>query len=227
MSVPDIEIGRYALRTFRVDYLRHELQAVTRGPHHWKGGTCVAKCVKPYEMLIPVGPHEPPHKDCTCGIYGTLTLSSLAQFGKYMNELVTVMAAEGKTIIGDVGLRTSAARIVAYWSPIRGIRKICEKQFPGATNFTDLSNMLTYYSLSYGDPWISFVSLPKKPRINPLVSSVLWCIWCLAFVLWDVEIGVEKILVHQYLWAMIEAFNALLMGVLFWLNYRRLRARLG
>ncbi len=139
--VPDIEVARYALRTFVTYPVGDRLRSVVKRGHHWHDGTCVAQCLKGKD-------HEAPAEGCSCGIYGTLSLQALErQFDSEAARLVTVIAAEGRTIIGDTGLRTSAARVVAYWSPSRTIRKSCKKQFRGSEDFTDLNAMLTAYKL--------------------------------------------------------------------------------
>ena len=160
-DVPDIEIARCALRTFNCVDIRHcdledeladaleeglqDNQAVSfsgriltgmyRSGGQWLTGACVARCEKG---------HKAPDEECGCGIYGALSLSLLTASYPQASRLVTVIAAEGKTVIGDLGLRTEASRVVAYWcSPdARVERHQCAKQFLGAKEFADLAMMV-------------------------------------------------------------------------------------
>ncbi len=152
---PDIEIARYGLRTFEIN--DGELASMAIVGSHWQGGTCEAKCFRnsmQYGFVSDItNPrHKSPDEGCTCGIYATVTLQSLQEQYMAATKLVTVIAAEGKTIIGDRGMRTSAARIVAYWSPSRRIRKVCKKQCVGAKHFKDLDEMLVAYNLPRDNP---------------------------------------------------------------------------
>jgi hypothetical protein len=142
----DIEVGRYALRTFKVDFKRRELRSLTQGRHgpsEWAGGLCVAKCH--------YYGHQPPDPTCTCGVYGAVSLGGLKQFGVFARSLVAVFAAEGDTLLGDCGLRTAYARVVAYWAPSRGVQRICAKQCGGAKRYNKLDDMLAAYDLPRGD----------------------------------------------------------------------------
>lgn len=106
--LPDIEVGRYALRTFRVD--KQRLKSLFQ-EHYWDGGTAVAECLNKSKTC-----ESSPSLNCMCGIYGTLTIEHLfKEYGQYARDCVAVFAAEGTTILGTKGLRTAAARIVAYW----------------------------------------------------------------------------------------------------------------
>ncbi len=145
-EVGDVEIARYALRTFVVD--RGHLTSVAKkgkGAGHWQNGTCEAICVAGRD-------HKAPAELCTCGIYGTLNLADLRRQFASAKELVTVMAAEGTTIIGDTGLKTAFARIVAYWTPNKHIRKVCAKECEGAKYFGNIDEMLAAYNLPHGPP---------------------------------------------------------------------------
>lgn len=107
--LPDIEVGRYALRTFKLrdGKLGSLFQSFT-----WDDGTAIATCLGKGKG----GKHEAPAENCHCGLYGTLTLEHLeSQYRSQALNCVAVMAAEGVTYLGDKGLRTAAARIVAYW----------------------------------------------------------------------------------------------------------------
>lgn len=148
----DIEVARYGLRTFVVKGGR--LKSLYKDIY-WDEGVMEAKCLRGPEALWlffqnDVDPsHRAPDKNCTCGIYATLTLEHLrAQYFMEAERSVAVIAAEGPTIIGDQGLRTSAARIVAYWTPVRGVRRAygqaCGKD---AQYFRKMDQMLETYGL--------------------------------------------------------------------------------
>lgn len=108
----DIEVGRHALRTFKIDTHKLRLKSLFQ-EHFWDGGTAVAEC-----RSKGMSCKSSPSLNCMCGIYGTLTIDQLfKEYGQYARNCVAVFAAEGTTIIGTKGLRTAAARIVAYWCP--------------------------------------------------------------------------------------------------------------
>lgn len=130
----DLEVGRFAVRTFRMDSWRgipESLCSVQLGTGHWNGGFCVASCLA--ELMVqgytgyhgyPRGPyfgfeipeHPVPDLRCTCGIYGALSLEALdRQYDRWSTDFTAVIAAEGRTIIGTRGLRTERARVVAYY----------------------------------------------------------------------------------------------------------------
>lgn len=160
MSAPEastddpIEIGRYGVRTFRVT--AHRIEPISI--HHfgrrpsmanpWDGGVCVAQC--------PKRGHTAPADHCSCGIYACTDLESLRfQAPVPANRVVAVIAAEGPTVIGDRGFRTSAARIVAYWCspahPDTAERMRCHT--PDQTReFTDLEDMLNAYRIRATTP---------------------------------------------------------------------------
>jgi hypothetical protein len=149
----DIAIGVYALRTFKIT--KGQLTSVTVSGHHWKDGVCEAECM---QAAGQDPTHEAPVEGCSCGIYGTYSLAALRrQFGE-TGRIVTVIAAEGRTVTGDTGLRTAAARIVAYWigeprigqPPGSGwarLDNICAEQCPGARRYYDVDLMAKIYGL--------------------------------------------------------------------------------
>ncbi|MGV7585854.1 hypothetical protein PJN38_24390 [Mycobacterium kansasii] len=191
--IPDIEIGRYALRTFNVDREARTLRSLMVPGDHWAGGTCVAQCLRSemaWGLLRPPEaverqqrPHETPSDgDCGCGIYGCLNVASLVrQYGLQAERLIAVIAAEGATIIGDTGLRTSAARVVAYWTPDRDVRKICAETCCGAEYYADLKGMLSAYKFrpaahsllpSYRGSWVEAL-LIRWSRITDRIGALL------------------------------------------------------
>lgn len=161
-EIPDIEVARYALRTFNVKD-RRLMPVAMPVEDAWKGGVCQAECVpNPWTMTVsalaswvvvtgddvaaPDPNHAAPAEGCHCGIYGCLTIDRLVkQYPLQCMEIVAVIAVEGNTIIGEIGLRTQAARIVAYWSPKRKVRKICADTCDGAIGFAKLDDMLAAY----------------------------------------------------------------------------------
>lgn len=176
----EIEVARYALRTFRpvstamerdntmlggllacrgllesflgIPYVEPpviELASVGVPGSHWARGECVAACLGLFAlwgvMNTPVLAHPAPQEDCHCGLYGTLTLQSLqVQYPQYAARIVTVIAAEGQTIIGDTGLRTERARVVAYWCQ-DDLSVVAARQFVDAMRFPCVGDMLEAY----------------------------------------------------------------------------------
>lgn len=134
MTTPDIEVGRLGLRTFSYSVIDETLGSLFfRKEGDWMEGTAVSRCdiierrtqlrgqgwnvwTGPDSVPLTVPAHQDgPYMDCRCGIYAATNLYDLyAQYTQTMN-LVTVVAVEGKTIIGDTGMRSTAARVIAYW----------------------------------------------------------------------------------------------------------------
>ena len=156
-----IEVGRYALRTFHLSYMIGTLGPMGYGRGNqgcWQDGTCTAKCLrKEYgytrheakgdcRLPAPLW-HRPPHRACTCGIYGSLDLRSLQrQYRMQADDITAVIAAEGATLIGTVGLRTQYARVVGYranWP----YGSYAQKQFVDAEEFGTDEELLEAFHL--------------------------------------------------------------------------------
>ena len=177
----DIEVGRYGLRTFRIDRRHRVLLPITAGgagaitgmpdaTRQWQGGVCVARCRNHPEHLAPVA-------DCTCGIYATTDLLSLhEQYPLLARNVVAVIAAEGPTMIGDRGMRTSAARVVAYWVSshprLQVAREVLAAQCHDAAIYTDLDSLLADYHLrSTPPPDVTAGAASTPGRINKLLAA--------------------------------------------------------
>jgi hypothetical protein len=165
--VSDLEVARYALRTFRPVANEEErdnggwsffkpqpteLASVSAPGPNWLDGTCTAQCKIDTAMTAwrddpPGPPHQAPHEDCHCGVYGALTLERLQyQYSHYTQTNIAVIAAEGQTLIGTRGLRTQYARVVAYWC-LPQLQEIAAKQFADAKHYTDTGHMLNDYHI--------------------------------------------------------------------------------
>lgn len=155
----DLEVARYGLRTFRVR-TRGEMRSQQWGLRsvvkstYWTDGVMEAKCMADARAFLwslheNEEEHVIPDKNCSCGIYATTSLDSLmAQYPAYaLSGGVAVIAAEGPTIIGELGMRTTAARIVAYWCPDKKKRKVYEEVCQDARHFRNMSDMLEAYNL--------------------------------------------------------------------------------
>jgi hypothetical protein len=153
--LPDIEIGRYALRTFNV-YHGGKLRSLYN-PVYWEGGTMIAECRKNgWDAIIHLPGVPSPVEGCSCGLYGTLTFEQLAkEYPEYASIGFAVIAAEGTTFVGTKGLRTAAARIVAYWLPdptetfsyAAGLaREAFGKLGEDVTRYTTIREMLAAYN---------------------------------------------------------------------------------
>lgn len=108
---PDVVIGRYGLRTFRVSADGYLLPATDtpRGlDDTWREGTCIAACGQGHD-------HQPPQIDCTCGLYSLDCLADLREQYPTAAYLVAVVALEGRAIEGERGTRAEAARVVGFW----------------------------------------------------------------------------------------------------------------
>lgn len=142
----DVEVGIYALRTFKI-YPRNQLGSIVQSVGHWHDGVCVARCTINHDP-----DHQPPAERCSCGIYAFFGVEELmSQYGDCARHIVAVIAAEGLTTIGTKGLKTAAARVVAYWCDTGERAAVCEKCCPGARRFYDRDVMARVYGLN-GEP---------------------------------------------------------------------------
>lgn len=167
----DLQVGRLALRTFRMwaPQGKDERFLAPMGMlnDHWADGTCTARCLKAtmaggkngvyettYGDTYYDNKHEAPDMGCNCGVYGSLTYDSLRrQYHSHMDGIITVMAAEGRTIIGTRGLRTQFARIISYYPIDPACGKLAKVQFAEAEVHYDLFDMLEahgFQSPTYG-----------------------------------------------------------------------------
>jgi hypothetical protein len=149
----DIEVNRYALRTFSIrDGKLASIVVHGSGSGHWENGVCIAECILT-AVTDTDEPHEAPAVGCHCGVYGTLSLAALFdQYSQYASRIVAVIETEGTTYIGSVGLRTAAARVVAYWvadldDSAREVA-VCAAQCPDARQFYSLDLMARLYGLA-------------------------------------------------------------------------------
>ncbi len=123
----------------------------------WEDGTCRAVCHKGSRagwrggrlVTLTNEVHDAPHEGCDCGIYGSLSYADLLyQFRSNASIMVAVIAAEGTTIIGDRGLRTQFARVVAYWTDDDPFHRIVSAaQFKDAKVFETPLDMVEAYGL--------------------------------------------------------------------------------
>lgn len=189
------EVARYGLRTFAIDLDAARITPLLaprvatgtavgyRGlavdPGAWTDGACVAVCAAGFD-------HDVPDPDCGCGIYATTNLLGLhQQYPSYAHTLVAVIAAEDTTIIGAAGMRTEAARVVAYWlNPHTPEEKtaVVTAALPDARRFDDCDAMATAYRLPFTPPpsethtpltGFGMTVPPGGWRLGPCVSSGL------------------------------------------------------
>ena len=173
-DMPDIEVGRYALRTFRL--WGHRLDSLFHDTS-WNEGKAIASCFFPVTLMDSSLDHkEVPEERCRCGLYGTLTLDQLVEEYPFRaGQSIAVFAAEGTTYIGSKGLRTAAGRVVAYWTRPNDIyadnvyRDVC----PDAIKFDDVHVMLKAYRFPESEvEWPApEVSLP--PSWKELIAMTL------------------------------------------------------
>lgn len=164
----DVEVGRHAVRTFKVT--EEGLYGVAVTGKTWNKGVCEARCTPPpLRIMYGMEPqtHRSPARGCECGVYGSLTVQNLFyQFPNCSKKLITVIAAEGRTVIGPKGLRTERARVVAYWTPKRAVLKVCETELPEAMFYLDLSEMLKDYQFPAFD-----LSAPRRYTSFPSAAD--------------------------------------------------------
>lgn len=169
METDDIEVARYGLRTFNTQ--AGVLGSVAITGCHWEDGVIEAKCMKgdtirmamwgDEEQLVPIT-HKAPHKHCSCGAYATVTLQSLvSQYAAKAQYNIAVVAAEGPTIIGSRGMRTSAARVVAYWTPdtregkfAKAVyERVCGSEVPHYTDVREMLKAFNFEKYEHPLPW--------------------------------------------------------------------------
>ena len=94
------------------------------------------------------GAHEPPHRECTCGLYamyrpGSATVS--------LGAANAVVAARGRCVLGDRGFRAAAARVEAVALPssvllspraARRARRALAQTYPDTRVYTSTRRML-------------------------------------------------------------------------------------
>jgi hypothetical protein len=175
-EVVALEYGRCALRTFTYNLDYENFGSVSAYGNHWARGSCTARClagsVSYYPFISPQRDHDAPNEHCSCGVYGTLTLEHLV--GQYPHEataVVAVIAAEGQTIIGDLGLQTARATVVAYWLAHQtppwtwleyraldiphqydGLPVVAARQFKDGRHFLRMEDMLREYGFPIPKP---------------------------------------------------------------------------
>jgi hypothetical protein len=162
--VSELALGSvFAWRRFRVSVWPMLLTGARRVP--WREAQMQAICLNAF-------PHSVPSMDCTCGIYAfnkpDVAGSSLTNDGS--GPCVdTVVECWGTTLIGDKGIRTANARIVAatvdpqslvYLDPYTQMLRPGEPgdllllvallgdMYPGVTWYRDSATMLSVHPLS-------------------------------------------------------------------------------
>lgn len=157
--IGEVEVARYGVRTFGIDTRHRQLLPLAPGgiayarlrrEQVWAGGTCRAVCWRNPHHVAPVD-------DCTCGIYAATSLQALhEQYRRPAQRIVAVIAAEGPTIIGERGMRTSAARVVAYWcAPTPAMataREVMATECAGAVPYDDIDAMLVAHHIRMTPP---------------------------------------------------------------------------
>lgn len=148
-TTTEIEVGRHALRSFK--YANGKLMSLYKD-FSWDGGVAVAKCMATHPC------DECPSFDCNCGLFGSVTITHLmTNYKEHAVKGIAVIAAEGMTLIGDTGLRTSAARIVAYWADEE--HKVdFATNCPEAKAYAELNCMLADYKF---EEWVGEFPPPK------------------------------------------------------------------
>lgn len=150
----DVSAPIYALRSFTLGEGR--LRSLYRD-FWWDEGKAIAQCSKD---------HEIPASGCQCGLYGLQSLDRLVrEYGKDCQHCVAVFAAEGRTIVGDRGLKTKAARVIAYWVRSKTELDVMAKEAPKAKHYEDIAKMLEDYH---------FPAWGTVEVVGPMGSSAQW-----------------------------------------------------
>jgi hypothetical protein len=147
-EVKNLVVGMHALRTFKIHHAQMHSLSAPNGL--WRNGVCEAECIERLRGWSNDGhPDLPaPQLDCSCGIYGTFSLDALVvAYRAQSQDVLTVIAVEGRTIIGTRGVRTERARVVAWWTPKLWATAICTAQFIDAKRYGTMHQMLDDYKI--------------------------------------------------------------------------------
>lgn len=79
----------------------------------WSGALERAVCAAGQE-------HAAPARDCGCGLYGWYSVADAGTISGY-GGVLAVVAARGRTVLGDRGFRAGAARVEAVALPLLGM----------------------------------------------------------------------------------------------------------
>ncbi len=162
-ELPDLIVGAYGLRTFRVSH-DGQLLPVVELSAAWRDGVCQARCRRNRR-------HVAPTERCGCGIYCFKDLTTLRrQYPMQALVIVAVIRLEGDTLEGDKGYRTAAARVVALWVapgtiPESVLAKL-RNNLPTVTMAGDLEAMIGRYPDLTISPAQN--SRPSKALASPL-----------------------------------------------------------
>jgi hypothetical protein len=166
--VRDVEIGRFGLRTFRVDRDGQLLPIVAGDRFDWKDGVCFAECK--------VGAfHRPPAEGCSCGIYSFHSLEDLRSQYSAAANVVAVVAPEGHARIGGNGLVSERARVVALWTADPRLTELVRNAVSeNIQPYTDLDTMVVDHHLRFtATPAAAEDFLPARHAAAGLVSEVI------------------------------------------------------
>lgn len=175
---PDFEVGRFALRTFRINPSSGELFPVSWYAHApvsraWAGGSCIAACAHRPPTLPWTGWHSPPHIHCRCGIYAFSDLETLRRQYPTAESLVAVIALEGAVIEGVSGYRAQAARIVGLWTHPHVVdarlREQISRNAPDAVWYGDIDAMIAAFPGLRHMPTVPASTAPMLPT-SPLAT---------------------------------------------------------
>lgn len=171
-------VGVHGLRTFRISRDLHLVPAALRVTD-WDYGSCIAQCRSVY-AATPSGPvHNAPDPDCSCGVYAARTLGFLQRQYSTARDVVAVVALEGRTIEGQYGWRSQAARVVAlYLRP--GLLTDAETALlmghlpAGTLLFMDVRDMIAHYPQLADDETGPVIRTRLTAwRDSPLISLLL------------------------------------------------------
>ncbi len=83
------------------------------------------------EAMCETEDHKAPHKDCACGIYGTLLMGELFRYYSNRSDVFAIVAGSGKYIRGECGWRSQYAEIVNLISPQGWLEQFRKIDFSG------------------------------------------------------------------------------------------------
>ncbi len=152
-SGPELRVGQYGLRTFRVSEDGYLVPLNAGLSFSWRNGTCIAACSKGRK-------HPVPDDKCSCGIYSFPSVEQVRS--QYPNgyNLLAVVSLEGRVIEGERGWRAEAARVVAIWMPnavsrhssdLGRITKQLKQNYPDVAFHENLDAMLGGYEGVYDE----------------------------------------------------------------------------
>lgn len=144
----------------------------------WDGGLERARCARGLD-------HAPPDRECTCGLYAMYRPGSATVSLGYANAVV---AARGRTVLGDRGFRAAAARVEAVALPLtvrlspgaaRRSRRLLAERYPSTRVYGSTRRMLRDHP-PHDVTSLGVTPPPDRSRGYRAVAVAVWAAFVVA-----------------------------------------------